>query len=163
MEPPKQYAELSDVRGLLQRYKDFRGDRFDGTLYQKDVVPGIGSVKFIYRWLHKIIDGECDMEDGITEVKAKARKTGYLITMEDFLDMLQMYVEAEGRIGRFRKGVVIDGINVGKMYWFVTKARLGKVLKLILRNGSIHPGIPSQQSRGLGLPRAPGQTSFHRE
>ena len=107
MEPPKQYAELSDVPDLLQRYKDFRGDRFDGTIYQKDIVPGIGSIKFIHRWLHKIIDGEYDMEDGIAEVKAKARKMGYLITTEDFLDMLQMYVEAEGRIGRVRKGVVI--------------------------------------------------------
>ena len=76
------------------------------------------------------------------DVKAKARKMGYLITMEDFLDKLQMYVETEGRIGRVRKGVVTAGINSSKMYWFVTEAREGSDADLKERVDSIlgpHP------------------------
>ena len=125
MDAPRRRVELSELTDLLRQHKEMKGASFDGTIYQRDDFPGFESCEFLYRWLEKIYTGQCDGEDGIVQVKAAARKMGFLITDEDFLGMLQKYVDAEGRSGRINKNATIEGVNSGKMFVYVKKIRSG--------------------------------------
>ena len=125
MDALERRVELSELPNLLQKYKEMKGDSFDGTVDQKDILPGIGGCNFLYKRIERIISGGCDGQAGIVQVKAEAREMGYLITDEDFLGMLQNYVAAEGRSGRIKKNATIVGVNSGKMFVFVKKIRSG--------------------------------------
>ena len=125
MDALERRVELSELPNFFQKYKEMKGDSFDGTVQAGDILPGFVSCEFLYRRVERIISGGCDGEDGIVQVKAAAREMGYLITHEDFLRMLQKYVAAEGRSGRIKKNATIEGVNSGKMFGYVKKIRSG--------------------------------------
>ena len=131
MDAPERRAELSELPDFFQKYKEMKGDSFDGTIFKRDILPGIGGCQFLYRRLEHIYTGQYDGQAGIVEVKAAAREMGFLITDEDFLGMLQKYVDAEGRSGRIKKyTTTIVGVNCSKIFFYVKKIRSGSDAEL---------------------------------
>ena len=84
MDAPERQVELSELPDLLQKYKEMKGALFDGTVRVGDILPGFVSCEFLYRRVERIISGGCDGQAGIIQVKAAARRMGFLIMDEDF-------------------------------------------------------------------------------
>ena len=125
MDALERRVELSELLDLLRKHKEMKGDSFDGTVRVRDILPGFESCEFLYKRVERIISGGCDGQAGIVEVKAAARRMGFLITDEDFLRMLQQYVDAEGGSGRISKNTIIEGVSCSKMFFYVKKIRSG--------------------------------------
>ena len=77
MSPSEQGVDLNKLLKDAYAYKEYLGDKFDGSVHRRDKVAAIDSMKSLYNKINRLRNGEYDKIPGVGAVKAKLVEMRY--------------------------------------------------------------------------------------